>query len=227
MCGRFVRYSSIHDIVKEFNAEEPGFDLPSSYNIAPSQDIAVVLNDGKKRLALCKWGYIPSWSKDPAIGNKMINARAESVADKPSFKNAFKSKRVLVAADGFYEWQKAGKTRIPVYIYLKTGKPFGFAGLLSVWTSPEGKQIYTCTIITTDANKLLEPIHDRMPVIIYKEDEDLWLDQASHDRDKLTPLLRPYEPEEMDYYAVSTLVNSPSHDSPDCIKRVQVKRGDL
>jgi putative SOS response-associated peptidase YedK len=220
MCGRFVRYSSIHDIVKEFNTEEPGFDLPPGYNIAPSHEVAIVMNDGIKRLTLCKWGFIPSWSKDPAIGNKMINARAESVADKPSFRHAFRSKRVLVAADGFYEWQKQGKIKIPVYIHFKTRKPFGFAGLLSVWTSPEGKHISTCTIITTNANTLLERVHDRMPVIIHKVDEDFWLDPSKQDKDKLISLLRPYESEEMDYYSVSNLVNSPSHNSPECIKRI-------
>ena len=220
MCGRFVRYSSIHDIVKEFNTEAPVFDLPPGYNIAPSHDVAVVMNDGNIRLALCKWGYVPSWAKDLASGYKMINARAESVADKPNFRHAFRSTRVLVVADGFYEWRKQGKIKIPVYIHLKTRTPFGFAGLLSVWTSPEGKQICTCTIITTNANRLLEPVHDRMPVIIHKADEDQWLDQSNQERDNLLSLLKPYEPDEMDYYNVSTLVNSPSHNSPDCIKRV-------
>lgn len=221
MCGRFVRYSSIHDIAKEFNAEEPGFDLPPGYNIAPSYEVAIVMNAGKKLLALCKWGFVPSWSKDAAIGNKMINARGESVADQPSFRHAFRSKRVLVAADGFYEWKKQGKIKIPVYIHLKSRKPFGFAGLMSLWTSTEGKQVCTCTIITTNANKLLEPVHDRMPVIIHKTDEDIWLDPSSQDKDNLMSLLKPYEAEEMDYYNVSTIVNSPAHNSPDCIKRVQ------
>jgi len=220
MCGRFVRYSSIHDIVKEFNAKGPEFDLPPGYNIAPSHEVAIVMNDGKKRLTLCKWGFVPSWAKDPAIGNRMINARAESVADKPGFRHAFKSARVLIPADGFYEWKHEGKTKTPLYIYLKKGKPFGLAGLMSLWTSPEGMKVCTCTIITTEANKLLGPIHDRMPVIIHKADEDLWLDPANQDKDILMSLLKPYEAEEMDYYGVSTRVNSPSHNAPDCIKRV-------
>ncbi|HBH62268.1 MAG TPA: hypothetical protein DDX85_11140 [Nitrospiraceae bacterium] len=219
MCGRFVRYSSIHDIVKEFHAGESGLDLSPGYNIAPTHEVAIVLNDGEQRLALCKWGFVPSWAKDPAIGNKMINARAESVADKPSFRHAFMDKRVLVAANGFYEWQKQGSSKIPAFIYLKNRTLFGFAGLLSVWTSPEGKQVCTCTIITTHANTLLEGIHERMPVIIHKADEDLWLDPSVRDKDKLISLLSPYESEEMDFYRVSTLVNSPSHNSPDCIKR--------
>ncbi len=219
MCGRFSLDTSATTLAAQFGL----FEVPAwtpRYNIAPTHDVAIVTNDGKKRLTLCKWGYIPSWSKDPAIGNKMINARAESVADKPSFRLAFRSKRVLVTADGFYEWRKQDKIKIPVYVHLKSRKPFGFAGLLSVWTSPEGKHICTCTIITTNANKLLEPVHDRMPVIIHKVDEDLWLGPSNQDKDKLMSLLRPYESEEMDYYSVSTLVNSPSHNSPDCIKRI-------
>jgi putative SOS response-associated peptidase YedK len=217
MCGRFVRYSSIQELIKEFGVEGPSFDLKSSYNIAPSQEIAIVINDRKKRLALCKWGFIPSWSKDPKIGYKMINARAESVAEKPSFKGAFKSRRILIAADGFYEWQKKGKTKIPVYIRLKSGKPFGFAGLFNICTSPDGTQICTCTIITTEANSLLEPVHNRMPVIIGKGDHDKWLN-PENDGKKLKALLKPFSSEDMDYYGVSTLVNSPSHNSPDCIK---------
>ena len=221
MCGRFVRYSSIQELIKEFGVSGPSFDLKSNYNIAPSQEIAIVINDRNKRLALCKWGFIPFWAKDPKIAYKMINARAESVAEKPSFKSAFKSKRILIAADGFYEWQKKGKTKNPVYIRLKSGKPFGFAGLFNIWTSPEGTKICTCTIITTDANSLLEPVHNRMPVIIGKGDQDQWLDPDNNDSEKLRKLLKPFSSEDMDYYGVSTLVNSPSHNSPDCIKPAQ------
>ena len=217
MCGRFVRYSSIHEIIKEFGVSGPSFDLKSNYNIAPSQEIAIVINDREKRLALCKWGFIPSWSKDPKIGYKMINARAESVAEKPSFKGAFKSKRILIPADGFYEWQKKGKTKTPVYIRLKSGKPFGFAGLFNIWTSRDGTQICTCTIITTEANNLLEPVHNRMPVIIGKGNHDQWLN-PDNNSEKLKVLLKPFKSEDMDYYGVSTLVNSPSHNSSDCIK---------
>jgi len=220
MCGRFVRYSSVHELVKEFNADGTGLDLSPGYNIAPGHEVAIVINDRKKRLALCRWGFVPSWSKNLSIGNRMINARAESVAGKPSFRHAFRSKRVLVPADGFYEWQKKDKLKFPVYIHLKSRRPFGLAGLMSLWKSPEGTLVCTCTIITTSANKLLEEIHDRMPVIIHKADEDLWLNPENQDRDKLLSLLKPYGPEEMDYYGVSTLVNSPSHNSPDCIKRV-------
>ncbi len=218
MCGRFVRHSTLHELAKEFNAEEPDFELPPGYNIAPSYDIVIIVKDTKKQLAKCRWGFIPSWSKDPKIAYKMINARAESVTEKPSFKGAFKSKRILIAADGFYEWQKKGKTKTPVYIRLKSGKPFGFAGLFNIWTSTDGTQICTCTIITTEANSLLEPVHNRMPVIIGKDDQDQWLNPGNKDSKKLQALLQPFRSEDMDYYGVSALVNSPSHNSPDCIK---------
>jgi putative SOS response-associated peptidase YedK len=217
MCGRFVRASSLPELLEEFDVEEPPFEVRPSYNIVPSQEIVIIVNDGKKRLALCRWGFIPPWSKDPAIGNKMINARAESVAEKPSFKGAFRSKRILVAADGFYEWRKDGKVKTPVYIHLKSGRPFGLAGLFNIWISPEGEKVCTSTVITTSANKLLGEIHNRMPVIINKADEELWLDPSVHNTERLNHLLAPCESEEMDYYDVSSLVNSPSNNSADCI----------
>jgi putative SOS response-associated peptidase YedK len=148
----------------------------------------------------------------------MINARAETVAEKPSFRTAFKAKRALIPANGFYEWKRDGKQKTPFYIFLKSGKPFGFAGLYNIWTSPEGNQLCTSTILTTDANQLLAQVHDRMPVIIHKKDEDLWLDPATSNKNVLLPLLRPYEAGEMSCHEVSALVNSPSRNSPDCIE---------
>lgn len=218
MCGRFVRYSSLHDLAQEFHTAEPVFDLPPSYNIAPSRSVAIAAGNGGTRLASCTWGYLPSWAKDPSTGYRMINARAESVADKPSFRQAFSSDRILVLADGFYEWKKDGKTKRPYYISLKSGKPFGFAGLRSMWKGPGGDERCTCTIITTGPNSLLAPIHDRMPAIIPKKDEEAWLDPRIRDRDALLGLLRPCDPAAMKCYAVSDLVNSPSHDSPDLLK---------
>ncbi len=219
MCGRFVRAVSIEDIADEFGADKPSFDLSPSYNIAPSQEIAIVMKGEQKSLALCKWGLIPSWAKDPKIGYKMINARAETVAEKPSFRSSFKKHRILIPASGFYEWKKDGKSKAPFHITLKSGKPFGFAGLLSIWTSPEKKQIYTCTIITTGANVLLQKIHDRMPVIIQKKDEDLWLDPAVQNTQTLLSLLKPYPSHNMGSYAVSPMVNSPANNSPECINK--------
>jgi putative SOS response-associated peptidase YedK len=220
MCGRFVRDLSVAEIANEFEVEEPDFDIPPSYNVAPGQEIVVVINDGKKRLTSCKWGFVPSWSKDASAGYKMINARAETVSEKPSFRNAFKSGRTLVIASGFYEWKKEGKTKIPFHIYQKSERPFGMAGLYSMWKSPEGIQVCTCTIITTDANSLLEPVHNRMPVIIHKQDEYTWLDRTERDSEKLLSFLKPFPSEEISYHSVSSMVNSPRNDSPDCIRAV-------
>jgi putative SOS response-associated peptidase YedK len=217
VCGRFVRNSSTKEIAREFNIQEVAFDFKPSYNIAPSQDVLLVINDGHTRLIKSRWGFIPSWSKDPSIGNRMINARGESVSEKPSFKSSFNKHRGLVVADGFFEWRKEGDVKIPVYVYLKSGKPFGMAGLYSYWISPEGEEICTSTIITTEANEKLEPVHDRMPVIIPKTQESLWLDPGMSKKDMLLSLLKPYPAEDMDCHDVSKIVNSPKNDSPDNI----------
>ncbi len=218
MCGRFVRDSSIPEIAREFNADEPSFEMKPSYNVAPAQDIVIVLNDGKNRIIRCRWGFIPSWARDDSMGHKMINARAETVADKPGFRSAFKKNRCLVVADGFYEWRKEGKIKMPFYIRLKSGRPFGFAGLYSVWHSPEGKDVCTSTIITTDPNELIASIHNRMPVIVPKEERETWLDPAIDDKDKLLRLLGPYDPTQMEAYDVSPKVNSPAYNSPENIR---------
>jgi putative SOS response-associated peptidase YedK len=220
MCGRFALYSTIEIIAKEFNVGQTPFGFEPSYNIAPSQLIVTVYNEGENKLLQCKWGFIPSWSKDESIGNRMINARAEIVAEKPTIKSAFKKQRCLVVSDGFYEWRKEGKLKIPVYVRLKSGKPLGLAGLYNLWTSPKGEQIYTCTIITTDANKLLTPVHNRMPVIISKYNRDLWLDPNIQDEEAILPLLKPYSSDDMKAYEVSQMVNSPSNDSPENIKAI-------
>jgi len=188
------------------------------YNIAPTQTVIVVNDDGTRHLMQMRWGLIPSWAKDPAIGNRMINARAETVATKPAFRVALRKRRCLIPADGFYEWQAVGRRKQPVYITLKTREPFSFAGLWEAWTSPEGKEIKTCTIITTEANEVLKSIHDRMPVILTREAEIIWLDPAIQDPVWLLPLLKPYLAEEMEVYPVSTLVNNPANDGPECIK---------
>ena len=165
---------------------------------------------------------MPSWAKDPAIGHKMINARSESVADKPSFRSSFKHHRILIPANGFYEWKKDGKVKTPYYIRLKSKACFGFAGLASYWISPAGDQVCTSCIITTNANELLQPVHDRMPVIIRKEDVNNWLDGKEQEKEALLALLHPYPSADMDCYAVSTMVNSPTNNSSDCIKPVHV-----
>ena len=182
MCGRFTLVTPFVAVTERFHASAPR-DLRPRYNIAPGQDVLCVIRDGENRIEPLRWGLIPSWAKDPAIGNRLINARAETVAEKPSFRSAFAKHRCLVVADGFYEWRKAGKGKVPVYISLKSKRPFGFAGLYEHWKAPDGKEIRTCTIITTDSNDLVRPIHDRMPVILPEDAEDRWLDPGEHDRE--------------------------------------------
>ena len=223
MCGRFTLTTHLGAIAKRFGVsrflEEAGH--APRYNVAPTQTVIVVSDDGTRHLTEMCWGLIPSWAKDPAIGNRMINARAETVATKPAFRVALLKRRCLVVADGFYEWQKQERTKQPFHIVLKSREPFGFAGLWDTWTSPDGEEIKSCTIITTDANEQLKPIHDRMPVILTCDAEAVWLDPAIQDPAKLLPLLKPYPAEEMETYPVSRWVNRPDHDGPECIEPVR------
>jgi len=220
MCGRFVRSCTVKEVADYFDIEQPSFEFEPSYNVAPTQDIIIINNIGVKQIVKCHWGFVPPWSKELSDGYKMINARSETVAEKPSFKAAFRKQRCLVIANGFYEWQKEKNRKVPVYISLKSGKPFGFAGLYTVWISPEGEKICTCTILTTESNDLITPIHDRMPVIIPRDKEDVWLDPAVNDIDKLKDLLTSVPSEEMIITKVSDRVNSPRYNSPDNIKPV-------
>jgi putative SOS response-associated peptidase YedK len=221
MCGRFILGSPVDELIKEFGIERPSFTLKQSYNIAPGQTIPIIINDGGKRVVPCKWGYIPTWSKDPLIGNKMINARAETITEKKSFSNAFKKRRCLIITDGFYEWKAKDKVKFPFFTRLRSQKPFCMGGIYSNWTSPEGETFYTCSIITTGANELLVEVHHRMPVIIPKDRYGIWLDPAYNDTAKLLPLLRPYPADEMECYAVSTRVNFPKNNSRENIQPVQ------
>jgi len=198
----------------------PDHNFAPRYNIAPTQPIAVVTNSGENKLDFFTWGLVPFWAKDPSIGNRMINARAETLAEKPSFKNAFKRRRCLILADGFYEWQKipGEKSKIPTYIHMKDGKPFAFAGLWEDWHSPDGSQILSATIITTSPNKLMEPIHNRMPVILPPKAYQQWLTPSEADIQKLSAILRPYDADKMEAYPVSRMVNSPQNDLPALIQ---------
>lgn len=220
MCGRFEIHSAVEIIEKVFQIDSIIFDVKPNYNVAPSQDIAIVINDGKNRLVPCKWGFVPDWSKEIKTGYKMINARAETITTNKSFKSAFEKQRCLVVADGFYHWQKPGGAKRPFYIRLKSGKPIGLAGLYNNWTPPEGEEVCTCTIITTDANELLAPIHPRMPVILPETAYGPWLDPAVHDKDRLLPLLKPFPSGEMEYYPVTAKVNSYKYNAPDAIEPV-------
>jgi putative SOS response-associated peptidase YedK len=200
MCGRFILISDLSVITEDFDIQEVSASFQPSRNVSPGQHIlAVIRRDNKNYLTTFVWGLIPAWAKHPSIGAKLINARAETVNEKPSFKNAFQKRRCLIIADGFYEWKKDGKKKIPYYFYLKSGKPFGFAGLYETWLAPEEKTVETCTIITTQANDLVRPIHERMPVIIPKEQENIWLDTNVKDSARLLDILKSYPVEQMEY----------------------------
>ncbi len=219
MCGRFTLTQSAEALAAVFHVQQL-LDLEAQYNIAPTQTVVTLLHNGetnKREFQKRRWGLIPSWAKDPAISTKLINARAETIAEKPSFRSAFKQRRCLVVADGFYEWQRHQGKKQPFYFRLQDGQPFGFAGLWEKWTNPAGEEISSCTIVTTAANELLQPIHDRMPVILAPQDYDLWLDPQEQKPQALQHLLSPYPASEMTAYPVSTLVNSPKHNSADCI----------
>ena len=209
MCGRYSLKADIAQLAMRFEfAADEAIHEPA-YNIAPTQQVLTVTNDGERRAGYMRWGLIPFWAKDAKIGYRMINARGETVAEKPSFRTALRKRRCLILADGFYEWQKlGGKQKRPMRIVLKSGEPFAFAGLWETWKDPEGELIKSCTIITTAANDYLQPIHDRMPVILPRESESFWMDKDVEDPLALTSVIAPYPDDEMDAFEVSTLVNN-------------------
>ena len=213
MCGRFSLTSETNRIVEAFDIDEVKGAFRNSYNIAPGQDIGAIIEDNSRRLGPLRWGLIPSWADDPRIGSRMINARAEGLEQKASFKTPLRQKRCLIPADGFYEWKKEGNRKTPFYVFLKDKSPFVFAGLWDIWKSPQGEKTATCTIITTSPNSLVKELHNRMPVILPKEHIDLWLDSSMREEEKLLSLLKPYPAEEMECHEVSPLVNSPEEDS--------------
>jgi len=222
MCGRFEIHSAIEIIAKVFGIDPGSFSVKPNYNVAPSQDIAIVIRErNKNRLVSCRWGFVCSWSKDMSEGYNMINARAETVPEKPSFRDAFLKQRCLVVADGFYEWKKEGSIKKPTYIHLRSGKPMGFAGLYNTWTSPQGDKVCTSTIITTEANELLYPIHDRMPVITPEDMFETWLDPSEHNKNTLKNILKPLPPEKLEIYEISSKVNSVKYNEPDIILPVK------
>jgi putative SOS response-associated peptidase YedK len=220
MCGRFDIHSALAILATVFSIDSGNIMIipTPNYNVAPTNEVPVVVQQGSRRLISCRWGFVPAWAKDMSSSYKMINARAESLTGKSSFRKAFEQQRCLVVADGFYEWRKEGKVRKPMYIRLKSGEPFGMAGLYNVWHSPEGEDICTCTIITTDANELVRPVHDRMPVIAAKSDFDPWLDPRTGDFEKLKGILKPCAAETLEIYEVTPEVNSPKNNSPENIE---------
>jgi putative SOS response-associated peptidase YedK len=199
MCGRFILLTDLSVIVESFHIGDVACEYRPDRNIAPGRPVAAVIRgDEVNKLVDLRWGLIPSWAKDPAIGNRMFNARAETLAEKPSFRDAFKKRRCLIVADGFYEWQKSGHVRTPLQFSLKSGRPFGMAGLYETWISSEKKPVRTCTIVTTTPNELIRPVHDRMPVIVGKDFEDRWLDPHFFDSREMLSILKPYPAEEME-----------------------------
>ncbi|MGE7184961.1 SOS response-associated peptidase [Peribacillus sp. NPDC006672] len=222
MCGRFTLFTDIEEIKDRFDIQG-SFDkeYQFSYNIAPSHSVLSVINDGaRNRLGYLRWGLIPFWAKDEKVGYKMINARAESIAEKASFKNAYKMKRCLIIADSFYEWKKEPERKIPMRIKLKNHAPFGMAGLWESWKSPEGINIYSCSVITTVPNELVASIHDRMPVILKPEDEKNWLNPSINDPAYLQQYLKSFDSEQMEAFEVSTDVNSTKNNSPNLIQQI-------
>lgn len=219
MCGRFTLTVDPADLQDVFSDYAFPKKFAPRFNIAPTQPALAIPNDEKNRADFFAWGLIPSWAKDPAIAGRLINARGETLAEKPSFRGGYKYKRCLILADGFYEWksQPGTKTKIPHFIHLKTRKVFAFAGLWDEWHAPDGSTVRSCTIITTAPNKLMASIHDRMPVILEPKNYADWLDPAPRTPESLGPLIRPFPAELLEAHPVSTLVNSPANDRAECV----------
>ncbi len=217
MCGRYTLKTSPQAVAEAFGLADMPLFTPR-YNIAPTQLVATVsLDRGRRALYWRRWGLVPSWADDPAIGNRLINARADTVADKPSFRGAFKKQRCLIVADGFYEWKKIGKTKQPYYVRMRDGRPFGFAGLAENWRRGE-LAIDSCSLITTEPNSVMAAIHDRMPVILPPDQWPIWLDPTFEDRAKLLAMLRPYLADDLIASPVGMTVNNPRNEGPGCIE---------
>jgi putative SOS response-associated peptidase YedK len=212
MCGRYIFTSSPEAMRQLFRyLEQPNF--PPRFNVAPTQPIAIVrLVEGQRHFVLVRWGFLPSWVKDPKTFALVINARGESVIDKPAFRAAMKRRRCLIPADGFYEWQKAGDRKRPFFIHAKSGAPLAFAGLWETWTGPNGEELETAAIVTTRANRTLDAIHERMPVIVPPEAFELWLDCTNVDATTATALIRPAPDDLLEAYEISTTVNRTAND---------------
>lgn len=224
MCGRFTLKSERPDIQLEFYIGGWNLEPSVSYNIAPSQKAGVIFKqDNKNIFDMFQWGLVPHWSNSDKNVYAMINAKAETITERPSFKALFKNKRCLIPANGFYEWKKEGNKKTPFYIFLKDNSLFSMAGLYDEWITPKNEKLLSFTIITTKANELVDEIHDkkRMPAIIKKEDRECWLDNSKYNEKKLVSFLIPHETNLMDAYEVSTLINSPKNNSPKCIERIR------
>ncbi len=221
---RFALESRLNEIEQEFNITGKISEIRPNYNAAPMQNIAVIVNDGNgKKVTEFKWGLVPPWAKDRSIGSKLLNARGETVDEKPSFREAFKKKRCIIPVDGYYEWITEGEEKFPVYIQLKSGRMAGLAGLWECWRPQDDlfadmEETRTCTIITTESNEMIRPFHHRMPVIIPSNLYDFWLDPGTSDMQQLKSLITSFPAGMMKYHRVSTLVNSTGNNNPECIK---------
>ncbi len=219
MCGRFTLTVDPAEAQETFTEYTFPKKFAPRFNIAPTQPVLVIPNDDQNTADFFIWGLIPMWAKDPSIGNRLINARGETLEEKPAFRGSLKYKRCLILADGFYEWKGAPgrKTKTPYFIHMKDRKPFAFAGLWDSWNSPDGSQVKSCAIITTTPNELMEIIHNRMPAILHPRDYAKWLDPSPQTPDQLKPLIKPFPAEMMNAYPVSTLVNAPANDTPELV----------
>jgi len=220
MCGRFALTLPSKKVMAQFNIKDE-VDLTARYNIAPTQQIAVIrpADSMKNKLVMMRWGLVPNWAKDIKIGYNLINARAESLEEKPSFHEAYTRKRCLIPADGFYEWKHDGTRKQPYFIKMKNSDLFAMAGLWDIWKTPKGKNLLSCAIIVTEANGGVAKIHDRMPVIIKADQYGFWLDPRTN-KSLLREIMRPYNPFKMVAYPVSRMCNNPRYDSPGCIKKI-------
>jgi putative SOS response-associated peptidase YedK len=219
MCGRFNIAIAV-GWPERFGVQEPSPPIELHYNIAPTQLVPVIVRDSPNRIQMMQWGLVPFWARDPKIGSRMINARAETIAEKPAFSHSYQRHRCLVPATGFYEWKKTPQGRIPYNVCLKDHSLFAMAGLFDRWTSPEGQELFTFTIVTTEPNSLSRPLHDRMPAILRREHEPLWLQTEPLSMDELFEVTAPYPSEEMEAYPVTSAVNTPANDTADLIKPV-------
>jgi putative SOS response-associated peptidase YedK len=219
MCGRYSLVPT-ENIAARFDSRQEQFALLPRYNIAPSQSMPVVIRNSPNRLVEMQWGLIPSWAKEPRVAFSTINARAETVAKSPVFRGPFTSRRCLVPASGFYEWQRTSQGKQPYCIQLKEGGLFAFAGLYDIWRDRDGNELYSYTIITTTPNALVAPIHNRMPVILRRQDEDVWLDKAAAPA-RLMSLLAPYDAAEMEAFGVSRAVNNPANEDAALVEPIE------
>lgn len=221
MCGRFTLRTANRELAQLFDFISVE-DVSPRYNIAPTQDIGAIRQNerGQREFSRLHWGLIPPWAPDEKIGNRMINARAETIAEKTSFKNPLKKRRCLVLADGFYEWETVGKMKQPYFIHMRDNRPFAFAAIWERW-SKQGLTIESCCLITTEPNELMATFHDRMPVILSPEDYDQWLDPEFNDTEQIQQLLTSYPAEEMEAYEVSKVVNSASNELPECVEPLE------